>query len=724
LTARDSVFTGNGSSFFYAAIYSEHLSMTRCTISWNIAPDNGGGVACNSGDLTACTISSNSCVGNGGGVLHGTGNLTMTQCTVVGNEAFYLGGGICSSGTIRITSCTIQGNDAGEEGGGIHVAPSGQLILENSIVAGNRSFIDGPDILGSIQTEAGVNLLGSTSGLTGSFSGIVGEPDLMPLADYGGPTFTMLPTPGSPVIDAGGPTALTTDQRGLPRVVAALDIGAVEVQPPLVVTNTGDGTPGSLRDLLSTAPNGSTITFDPSLDGSEIRVGSLVEDMPLVIDTNVVIDATGLERLVLRPAGHTSLLRVKVGSVAWIGGLDFEGSWGTAIRNAGDLTLDDCKMVDNTLTNEGGALFNATGAVVRLKACLLSGNRSYGEGGAAFNEGTMWIHDSVLADNECDTEGGAVFSSGRLEVEDSVFVGNGSYDTGGAVFSTGTLTMARSTAEDNWAGDNGGAIHTSGGAADLSACTLSGNKCFEGEGAGIYQGGGSLTLSQCTITGNLADLGFGGGVSSRGEIRVVSCTIADNTAFFEVGRTDPGEHDRRRQLGTGRAGYLGCDHLPGRCQPALQHQRIERCFRRDRRRPTARRTAAQWRSDLDHAAFGRIASDQCRRDDTVRCRSAWSRAGSRRDGRHRGGRDRQRHPVGGDRGHHRRRGQRRECRQCVAAGRDEGCPGRFDRVLRSVAQRRHDQLDGWLARLRQEHDHRRDFAVRRGDRHRQCDPRL
>ena len=538
LTARDSVFTGNGSSFFYAAIYSEHLSMTRCTISWNIAPDNGGGVACNSGDLTACTISSNSCVGNGGGVLHGTGNLTMTQCTVVGNEAFYLGGGICSSGTIRITSCTIQGNDAGEEGGGIHVAPSGQLILENSIVAGNRSFIDGPDILGSIQTEAGVNLLGSTSGLTGSFSGIVGEPDLMPLADYGGPTFTMLPTPGSPVIDAGGPTALTTDQRGLPRVVAALDIGAVEVQPPLVVTNTGDGTPGSLRDLLSTAPNGSTITFDPSLDGSEIRVGSLVEDMPLVIDTNVVIDATGLERLVLRPAGHTSLLRVKVGSVAWIGGLDFEGSWGTAIRNAGDLTLDDCKMVDNTLTNEGGALFNATGAVVRLKACLLSGNRSYGEGGAAFNEGTMWIHDSVLADNECDTEGGAVFSSGRLEVEDSVFVGNGSYDTGGAVFSTGTLTMARSTAEDNWAGDNGGAIHTSGGAADLSACTLSGNKCFEGEGAGIYQGGGSLTLSQCTITGNLADLGFGGGVSSRGEIRVVSCTIADNTAFFEGGGMD------------------------------------------------------------------------------------------------------------------------------------------------------------------------------------------
>ena len=539
LTALDSVFTSNGSNFFYAGIYSEQLSMTRCTVSWNIGPDNGGGVACNSGDLTACTISSNISAGDGGGVLHGSGNLTMTQCTVTGNEAFYLGGGIRSSGVIRIRSCTIQGNQAGEDGGGIHVFPSGQLILENSIVAENRCFMDGPDIFGSIQSEAGVNLLGSTSGLSGSFGGIVGAPKLMPLADYGGPTFTMLPTPGSPAIDAGGPTVLTTDQRGLPRVVAALDIGAVEVQPPLVVTNTGDDAPGSLRDILSSAPNGSTITFDPSLDGSEIRVGDLAQDTPLVIfRKNVIIDATGLDRLVLRPSGHTSLLRTTAGSVAWIGGLDFEGSWGTAIRNAGDLTLEDCKMVGNTLTYEGGALFNATGAVVRLKGCLLSGNGSYGEGGAAFNEGTMWIHDSVLADNECDTEGGAVYSSGRLVVEDSVFVGNGSYDTGGAVFSTGTLTMARSTAEDNWAGDNGGAIHTSGGAADLSACTLSGNKCFEGEGAGIYQGGGQLTLDQCTITDNLADLGFGGGISSSGAIWVHSCTIADNAAFFEGGGMD------------------------------------------------------------------------------------------------------------------------------------------------------------------------------------------
>ena len=76
-------------------------------------------------------------------------------------------------------------------------------------------------------------------------------------------------------------------------------------------------------------------------------------------------------------------------------------------------------MVGNTFTYGGGALFNTTGAVVRLKACLLSGNESFGEGGAAYNQGTMWIQDSVLADNECESEGGAVFSSGRLVVEDS-----------------------------------------------------------------------------------------------------------------------------------------------------------------------------------------------------------------------------------------------------------------------------------------------------------------
>jgi len=58
-----------------------------------------------------------------------------------------------------------------------------------------------------------------------------GDPQLEPLGDYGGPTPTMLPKPGSPLIDAipDDEYAPATDQRGVSRTVGSgFDIGATE----------------------------------------------------------------------------------------------------------------------------------------------------------------------------------------------------------------------------------------------------------------------------------------------------------------------------------------------------------------------------------------------------------------------------------------------------------------------------------------------------------------
>src|SRR5208337_2095139 len=46
-----------------------------------------------------------------------------------------------------------------------------------------------------------------------------------------------------------------------------------------VVTNTADSGPGSLRDAISTATNGTIISFDPSLAGQKIDL-STVGDAP------------------------------------------------------------------------------------------------------------------------------------------------------------------------------------------------------------------------------------------------------------------------------------------------------------------------------------------------------------------------------------------------------------------------------------------------------------
>ena len=72
--------------------------------------------------------------------------------------------------------------------------------------------------------SAGHNLVGK--GDTGYFTATgdavnhtASSIQLAPLGDYGGPTQTMPPLPGSPAIDAGGTTtAFDTDQRGYPRL--------------------------------------------------------------------------------------------------------------------------------------------------------------------------------------------------------------------------------------------------------------------------------------------------------------------------------------------------------------------------------------------------------------------------------------------------------------------------------------------------------------------------
>jgi len=136
------------------------------------------------------------------------------------------------------------------------------LTIFGTVVTGPTG---GPDCAGSGGAPmAGVNSLGynfaddTSCGLTASTDKQASgnNPQLGALADNGGPTRTLLPQTGSPLIDAivngacqtasGVVGPITTDQRGLvrPQVPGGLcDIGAVEIQAPapVVITPTFTG---------------------------------------------------------------------------------------------------------------------------------------------------------------------------------------------------------------------------------------------------------------------------------------------------------------------------------------------------------------------------------------------------------------------------------------------------------------------------------------------------
>ncbi len=219
------------------------LTINGCTISGNVANDNGGGMELSGGPVTInnSTITANSASYYGGGIENVFGPLTINNSTITQNTAEYSGGGIelTHGGTATISSTTIAANTAFVDGGGGLVTYDiSSATFQNSIVA-NNAFGN----CSGTTNSAGHNL---SSDLTCNFSGIGDmsntNPKLGVLSNNGGPTQTIPLMEGSPAIDAGNPNGcadskgrlLKIDQRGYPRPdqedSSGCDMGAYEKQ--------------------------------------------------------------------------------------------------------------------------------------------------------------------------------------------------------------------------------------------------------------------------------------------------------------------------------------------------------------------------------------------------------------------------------------------------------------------------------------------------------------
>lgn len=231
------------------------LTVNNTTVR-NNAGENGGGLEATGGTLlvTNSTFSGNFASNRGGGLYLQSVDATIINCTVTGNAARnappgqfdgygFGGGGIFMLGSrVTIAQSTIVGNTAKHAGGvqwstyDVSESPDGAsfpsfpgtLRLANTVIAAQTvgSDLDYTEAYGShgstapLETGSGNNLIG-------------GNPLLGPLANNEGPTQTMVPLAGSPVIDAGDntlvPAGLVTDQRAKQRIVGStVDIGAVE----------------------------------------------------------------------------------------------------------------------------------------------------------------------------------------------------------------------------------------------------------------------------------------------------------------------------------------------------------------------------------------------------------------------------------------------------------------------------------------------------------------
>ena len=198
--------------------------------------------------LTNSTVASNQALGGQGGTgvqaksSVGGGRLGAIN-PVAGEDGSGLGGGVFATGKSNVVSsnCTIADN-VGLGQVVITTTPGAakgaSLTLRNTVVLGPSGSV-GPEVI--VRGVKGArapkvygfnNFLGRVGRIPRAIVVGRGDPMLGTLADNGGPTRTILPRSGSPLINAGrnarrGPA---TDQRGLPRLVGTrVDIGAVEL---------------------------------------------------------------------------------------------------------------------------------------------------------------------------------------------------------------------------------------------------------------------------------------------------------------------------------------------------------------------------------------------------------------------------------------------------------------------------------------------------------------
>lgn len=254
------------------------------------------------------------------------------------------------------------------------------------------------------------------------------------------------------------------------------------------------------------------------------------------------------------------------------------------------------EIVNGTITGgteSGVKITGAEGSEILLKDLTITGNRNdtsgYGGGGVCADSGDLTIDHCRITDNTAaNGSGGGVSMGGKhggtvenasLTIKDSVISGNTSTAQGGGVYAAvtdGSVSITGSTLSGNSATAQGGGISVS--ASGSTDVTLSGNTILENtagqDGGGIYsENYEGISILGGAIQGNRAAK-HGGGIYIRNSMpnRTIAGSVTNTVEqeVLDIGSTVVISGNTAGQLGGGiyadngvtvrLAGYLLNNH--------------------------------------------------------------------------------------------------------------------------------------------------------------------
>ena len=263
--------------------------------------------------------------------------------------------------------------------------------------------------------------------------------------------------------------ALRTNAFGVLWLMALLTLSFSGRAATFVVTNTLDSGPGSFREALTNAslsPGVDVITFS-NVSG----LISLLSPIPTVEDTEIIGPGArqltiNTPHMVVGSGRTTTISNIRMTSTNLVP----TGTFGGIISNGGSLFLRNCEFSSTSMWDgRGTAIYNA---------------------GDLSIEGSTFVNNKALSTRviapSCDGLGGAIyFQSGSGQIINSTFSGNHS-DGSGECTASGRV------------GGIGGAVYVKAGNLSFVNCTFTGNSA--GYGGAIYSATASVNLLNTIVT--------------------------------------------------------------------------------------------------------------------------------------------------------------------------------------------------------------------------------
>ncbi len=283
------------------------------------------------------------------------------------------------------------------------------------------------------------------------------------------------------------------------------------VAASFVVTQSGNGGPGSLRDavdLANATPGTDTIRFD--IAGPVI----LGDPLPAITD-DVVFIGLGPRRTIISGNGQTNdagLFRVDAGAAAVFARLTIQHASstapGAAIHNSGRVTLENCLITGNHGLDSGGAIFSS-GELICLSSTICSNTvtgrkgtnivAAGGGGGLKGAGGGIYISEGAVAITNCTFSGNlAIGGKGGDNVDPNGGGGGGGGGeaSGGAIYlQSGSLILVNATLTENRSEGGPGGDGSGGGGTGGSGVS---------RGGGVYNDNGIIRLLNTLVAGNLS----------------------------------------------------------------------------------------------------------------------------------------------------------------------------------------------------------------------------